>query len=295
MFEGSTVAIVTPFTDDGSAVDFNKFDELIERQIEGGTATILPCGTTGESPTLSHEEQEEVIAHTVKRVNGRVKVVAGTGSNSTAEALRLSKFAAHAGVDGLLIVTPYYNKPTPEGQYRHFKAVADAVDIPIVLYNVPGRTGTKIAPETIARLYNDVENITHVKEACGCVDQVSEILNLCDISVLSGDDALTLPMMSVGGRGVISVVANIVPAEMAALTGAMLKGDMEKAQKQHYKLLSLSKAMFTETNPISVKTALKLMGICNGVLRMPLCEMQPENEAKLAAVMKDFGLEVKGT
>jgi len=292
MFSGSFVALVTPFTDDGSEVDYAKLDELIERQIANGTHGIVPCGTTGESPTISHEEQERIVARTIETVNGRVPVIAGSGSNNTAEALRLSRFAAKEGADALLVVTPYYNKPTQEGLFRHYRAVAEAVDVPVVVYNVPGRTGTKIEPETIARMYNEIENVKAVKEACGSVDQVSAIRNLCDVAVLSGDDALTLPMMSVGGSGVISVVANVAPADMAALCNAWHAGDPAEAMRLHYKLLPLSKGMFFETNPISVKTALRLIGIVNGVLRLPLCPMSAANEARLRTVLEAYGLEM---
>jgi 4-hydroxy-tetrahydrodipicolinate synthase len=293
MFSGSIVAIATPFTDDGSAVDFEKLDELIERQVAGGTGGIVPAGCTGEAATLSHTEQEEVIARTVKAANGRVKVIAGTGSNSTGEAVRLTKSAADAGADGALVITPYYNKPTPEGQFRHYKAVAEAADIPVMLYNVPGRTGTKISPETIARIHGEVENVTSVKEACGSVDQVSAILSLCDITVMSGDDSLTLPMMSVGATGVVSVAANVVPDVVSAMVRAWQEGRPEEARKLHYKLMPLFKAFFIETNPMPVKTTLRMMGLLNGVCRMPLCEMTPGGEAKLKAVLLEYGLDLK--
>jgi 4-hydroxy-tetrahydrodipicolinate synthase len=292
MFKGAITAIVTPFTDDASAVDFDRFDELIERQIAAGIHGILPCGCTGEAATLTHEEQEEVIAHAIKTVNGRVKVIPGTGSNSTAEALRLSKFAADAGADGVLVITPYYNKPTPEGQVRHYTAIAEAIDIPVMAYNVPGRTGTKILPETVARMRRENQRIACIKEACGSVDQVSAILAQSDITVLSGDDSLTLPMMSVGATGVVSVIANLVPEKMVELTEAWLGGKCEQARRVHYEILPLCKAMFIETNPMCCKTALRMMGLGNGVLRMPLCEMTADGEAKLRQALLDYGLQL---
>ncbi|MFH0910865.1 MAG: 4-hydroxy-tetrahydrodipicolinate synthase [Planctomycetota bacterium] len=290
MFTGSIVALVTPFTDDGRAVDFDKLDELIERQIAAGTQGILPCGCTGEAATCSHDEQEAVIERTVKTVNRRVKVIAGTGSNNTAEAIRLTRFAADAGADGALVITPYYNKPTPEGQFLHYKAIAEAASIPLMLYNVPGRTGTKMLPETIARLYKEIPSVLAVKEACGSVDQVSAILHLCDITVLSGDDSLTLPMMAVGATGVVSVVANVVPEEVVAMTNAWHAGDTEEARRIHYQILPLCKAMFLETNPMPVKTTLQMMGLLNGVLRLPLCAMTETGTAGLRKALLDYGL-----
>jgi 4-hydroxy-tetrahydrodipicolinate synthase len=290
MFKGSMVALLTPFTDDGSAVDMGKLDELIERQIEAGTHAILPCGCTGEAATLSHEEQEQVIERTIKTVNGRVKVVAGTGSNNTAEAVRLSRFAAEAGADALLIITPYYNKPTPEGQFRHYQAIAEAAGVPVMLYNVPGRTGTKMLPETIARMYREIEHVDAIKEACGSVNQVSDILGLCDIPVMSGDDAMALPMMAVGGTGVVSVIANLIPGEMVSLTEAALAGNFEEARRIHYKILPLCRAMFIETNPMPVKTATRMMGLTNGLLRSPLCEMTEAGERKLRDALQAYGL-----
>jgi 4-hydroxy-tetrahydrodipicolinate synthase len=294
MFSGSIVALATPFTDDGAKVDFDKLDELIERQIAAGTSGIVPCGCTGEAATLTHDEQEAVICHTIKTVDHRVQVIAGTGSNNTTEAVRLSRAAGEAGADGVLVITPYYNKPTPEGQFRHYKAVAEAAGVPVMLYNVPGRTGTKIAPETIARIYDEVENVTSVKEACGSVDQVSAIRSLCDITVLSGDDSLTLPMLSVGAMGVVSVVANVVPGEMAGMVAAWHDGRPQDAMALHYKMMPLFKAMFIESNPMPVKTTLKMMGLLNGVLRMPLCEMTDGGASALRAVLDKYGLPLKG-
>lgn len=292
MFSGSIVAVTTPFTDDASAVDYAKLDELIEWHIESGTSGIVPCGCTGEAATLSHEEQEEVIRHTIKKVDGRIKVIAGTGSNNTAEAVRLSKVAGEAGADGVLVITPYYNKPTAEGQFRHYKMIADAAKVPVMLYNVPGRTGTKMEAETIARMFNEVENITSIKEACGSVDQVSAIRNLCDITVMSGDDSLTLPMMSVGATGIVSVAANILPAEVAEMVNLWEKGDAKGAMAMHYRLLPIFKILFIETNPITVKTAMKLIGKGNGVVRMPLCEITKAGEEKLRKALIDFGFKI---
>lgn len=287
MFSGSLVAIVTPFKN--GEVDFQKMKELVEFHVKNGTSGIVPCGTTGESATLSFEEHERVVSEVVGMVAGRIKVVAGAGSNNTKEALQLTQHAKKAGADGALLITPYYNKPTPEGLYRHYKLIAEAVDIPIVVYNVPSRTGISVSPETVARLA-EIKNIVAIKEASGSIDQVTNILQLCDITVLSGDDSLTLPMMAVGAKGVISVVANVVPADTAALTRHCLEGNFEAAKKCHHKLFPLCKGMFIETNPIPVKTALKLMGKINGEMRLPLCEMTNEHEKQLAGILKDYGL-----
>lgn len=287
MFKGSLVALVTPFKN--GEVDYKKLKELVEFHITHGTNGIVPCGTTGESATLSIEEHERVIAEVVSIVAGRIPVLAGAGSNNTVEALRLTRHAKKVGASGALLITPYYNKPTPEGLYRHYKLIAEEVDIPIVIYNVPSRTGISILPETVEKLAQ-IKNIVGIKEASGSIDQVTQILQLCNITVLSGDDSLTLPMMSVGAKGVISVVANVVPADTVALTKYCLEGNYEAARKVHYKLFSLSKGMFIETNPIPVKTALKLLGRINGEMRLPLCEMTKENEHKLAGILKSYGL-----
>lgn len=286
MFQGSFVALVTPFKN--GEIDEEKLRELVEFQIEQGTSGILPCGCTGEAATLTHEEQKRVIKIVIEAVNKRVAVLAGTGSNSTVEAYHLTQYAKEAGADAALVITPYYNKPTPEGQFRHYAKLAE-LGIPIILYNVPSRTGISMLPETIARL-SKIENIVAIKEASGSLEQVTKILSLCDITVLSGDDSLTLPMMSIGGKGVISVAANIVPSEVAAMTAAFLDGSLQKAKDLHYKLFPLCKAMFIETNPIPVKTAMKLLGRLNGELRLPLCEIQPENEKKLKRALEEYGL-----
>ncbi len=290
MFAGSNVAIVTPFIRDGSEVDYAKLKELIEWHIESGTDGILPTGCTGEAATLSHEEQKAVIKFSVETIAGRVKVIPGTGSNNTKEAVELSCFAKEVGADGVLVISPYYNKPTPEGQFQHYKAIAEAADLPIMLYNVPGRTGIKMSADTIARIYNEIENVVCIKEACGSVDQVTEILQRCDIEVLSGDDMLTLPMAAVGAKGVVSVIANILPAEVKALCDAVLAGDFATAKDLHYKLIEIARTMFVETNPIPVKTALELMGKMEFSVRMPLTKAQPGTVECLKTVLKKYNL-----
>ncbi|MDD2680410.1 MAG: 4-hydroxy-tetrahydrodipicolinate synthase [Candidatus Omnitrophica bacterium] len=294
MFKGSIVAIVTPFSTQGakSMVDEKKLKELIEFQIKNGSSGIVPCGTTGESATLSFEEHERVIEITVAQVKKRVPVIAGTGSNSTAEAIMLTRHAAKAGADASLQVSPYYNRPTQKGLYEHFKAVADAVDIPLILYNIASRTGVNIEPETIAKLAADCKNIVGVKEASGNLEQMSRIKALCpaNFELISGDDGLTLPVLSIGGIGVISVVANIAPLDVANLVSEFGKGNVKKAQELHYKLLPLVKAMFIETNPIPVKTALGLLGMCEPDLRLPMCAMSPDNLEKLKKALHNYGL-----
>lgn len=290
MFKGSIVAIVTPFHN--GKVDEKKLRELIDFQIKNGTSGIVPCGTTGESATLTFDEHEKVIEVTIDQVNKRVPVIAGTGSNSTEEAIMLTKQAASAGADASLQVSPYYNRPTQGGLYRHFKAIAQSVKIPIILYNIAGRTGINIEPETIANLARDCKNIVAVKEASGSLDQMSRIKALCPPSfqLISGDDSLTLPVLSIGGIGIISVVANIVPADVADLVSAFGKGNIKKAQSLHYKLLPLIKAVFVETNPIPIKTAMGLLGMCEPDLRLPMCEMSADNLGKLKKALKDYGL-----
>ncbi len=287
MFEGCLVALVAPFKN--GEIDYEKLRELVDWQLEQGTNGIVPCGTTGESPTLSHEEHQEVIKAVIERVAGRVPVVAGTGSNNTAEALRLTQFAAKIGADAALMITPYYNKPEPEGMYEHFKTVAEAVDIPIILYNVPGRTGRSITPETVARLA-EIPNVVGIKEASLSVDQAVDILRRCDITMLSGEDSMTLPLMAVGAKGVISVVANIIPKDMIAMIQAFNAGDMERAMAMNQKMFPLCKAVFIETNPIPIKTAMKLMDMMNGELRLPLSPMTAAHEAQLSKVLADYGL-----
>lgn len=290
MFKGSIVAIVTPFKD--GRIDEKSLKDLIEFQIKNGTNGIVPCGTTGESPTLSTEEHHRVVELCVQCVKGRVPVIAGTGSNSTAEAVELTKHAAKAGADGALVVTPYYNRPTQEGVYRHFKSVADSVDIPIIVYNIAGRTACNIETPTLARMAHDCKNIIGVKEASGSLDQMMAVKLACpqNFLLLSGDDALTLPLLSIGGKGVISVVANIIPNETARVVKLFEEGKVEEARQLHLKILPLIKAMFIETNPICVKTALGLLGLCSADLRLPLCEMTPANMEKLKTTLKDYGL-----
>jgi len=289
MFSGSIVALVTPFKD--GAVDEAKIKELVEFHIENGTDGIVPCGTTGESPTLSHTEHERVVDITLEAVAGRIPVIAGTGSNATSEALSLTKHAKKAGADGSLQITPYYNRPTQKGLYEHYMKLADAVDIPMIVYNVPSRTGTDILPETLAKLAEH-ENIVGIKDATGLLKRVSQVVSMCgkDFCVLSGDDVVTLPIMSVGGKGVISVVANIAPADVAAMCKAILAGKWEKARQLHYKILPLSIDLFIETNPIPVKTAMMLMGMLNGKMRLPLASMTEDNLATLKATLKSCGL-----
>ena len=287
MFTGSIVALVTPFKD--GLVDYDKLSELVEYHIENGTQGILPCGTTGESPTLTFDEHEKVVSHVVEKVNGRIPVIAGTGSNNTSEAIKLTKYAKQEGADGALIITPYYNKPTQEGLYKHYKAILDEVDIPIIIYNVPSRTGVSISPDTVARLC-EMKNVVAIKEASGDIDQTSQILSLCDITVLSGDDSLTLPIMSVGGKGVISVLANILPREVSEMVSKFGSGKVEESQKLHKRLFPVCRSMFIETNPIPVKTAMKLLGRLNGEMRLPLCEMSSENEKKLLKTLEHYGL-----
>lgn len=280
---GVYTALVTPFNRNGE-VDFGLMGELLEQQIAGGVDGVVPVGTTGESPTLTPEEHMKVIEETVKRANGRCKVMAGTGANCAAEAIHLTKHAKEIGADCTLQVTPYYNKPTQEGLYRHFSTVADC-GLPVVLYNVPGRTGTAIAAETIARLASH-PNVLAVKEAGGSVERVSEILNLCNIDIMCGDDSLTLPMMSVGAKGVISVASNIIPAEMKQLTDLCLAGNFADALLVHRKFYKLFKTLFIESNPIPVKAAMAMLGKIDEVYRLPLCEMQSGNREKLQKVLE---------
>lgn len=289
MFQGAIVAIVTPFRN--GQVDEERLRELIEFQIAGGTDGIVPCGTTGESATLSHDEHDRVIEITIDAVKKRVPVIAGTGSNSTREALRLTRHAHECGADGALMVCPYYNRPGPEGLYQHFKAIAEAVPIPIIPYNIPGRTGVNMMPETVARLAR-IPNIVGIKEASGSLKQMSDIVRLCGegFAVLSGDDFFTLPLMAIGGKGVISVASNVAPADMAALVDAAAAGDMAQARTLHHKLTPLIDALFVETNPVPVKAALKLMGRIDDEVRLPLSRLSDANLEKLRGVMKAYGL-----
>ncbi|MDD4908667.1 MAG: 4-hydroxy-tetrahydrodipicolinate synthase [Candidatus Omnitrophica bacterium] len=292
MFKGSIVAIVTPFSKKTGKADEKKLKELIQWHIKEGSDGIVPCGTTGESATLSWAEHERVVEIAIDVAKGKIPVIAGTGSNSTDEAIMLTQQAAKAGADASLQVSPYYNRPTQKGLYEHFKAIADSVDIPIILYNIASRTGVNIEPDTIARLAKDCKNIVGVKEASGNLDQMSRIKALCpaEFDLISGDDSLTLPVMALGGTGIISVVANIVPRDIKHMVTAFEKGNLKEAQKMHYKLLPLFKACFLETNPIPVKTAMGLMKLCEPDLRLPMCSMSDENLEKLKKAMRDYGL-----
>lgn len=289
MFTGAMVALITPFSE--GEIDFETFEELIEFQIENGIDAIVPVGTTGESPTLSHAEQKEVMERSVKVAAGQVPVIVGAGSNSTAEAIDLTAFAKKAGADATLQVCPYYNKPTQEGFFQHFKAIAEEVDLPIILYNIPGRCGgTGMTAETIARL-SMLENIVGIKEATGSLDQASSIADLCDLTIISGDDSLTLPLASVGAKGVISVVANIVPADVKAMTDLILEGDFVSARKWHQKLFKLSKNLLSlATNPIPIKAAMAMLDMSSEELRLPMVPMDQNGKAILRKALKDYGL-----
>lgn len=288
IFKGSIVALITPFRKNGS-IDHGLVRELVEWHIASGTNAIVPCATTGESPTLSHDEHDEVIATVVKAVNKRIPVLAGCGSNCTEESLRLIKHAESVGADGALVITPYYNKPTQEGMLAHFENLANATKLPIVIYNVPGRTGVNIKPETVAKLAK-IENIVGIKEASGNIDQASEIMGMTDLDVLSGEDSLNFPLMAMGAVGVISVVANVVPNLVAQLADAALKGDMEEGRRLHKLLFPLSKALFAETNPCPVKAAMAMLGKCENVLRLPLVPVRKETEELVRKALADLGV-----
>ncbi|MFQ3676256.1 MAG: 4-hydroxy-tetrahydrodipicolinate synthase, partial [Endomicrobiia bacterium] len=286
MFKGSIVALVTPFKN--GELDKEKLRELVEWHIANKTDGILPCGTTGESPTLSYEEHNEVIKIVVEQVRGRVPVIGGTGSNSTRETLELSQYAKDVGCDGILLVVPYYNKPTQNGLYEHYKIVAEKIDIPIIVYNIPGRTGVNLEPSTFVKICKTSKNFVGIKEASGSIEQVSQIYNglkeenLEDrVYILSGDDSMTYPMMTLGGKGVISVLANILPVKTHLLTELALKGDFVEARELHYELYELMKSLFIETNPIPVKFAMEMMGLCSSEVRSPMSKMSKQNEEKL--------------
>jgi 4-hydroxy-tetrahydrodipicolinate synthase len=289
MFKGAFTAIVTPFKN--GQFDEAAYRELIEFQVKEGIHGIVPCGTTGESPTLSHAEHKRVVETCIDQVKKRVVVIAGSGSNNTAEAVELTKHAQEAGADAALMITPYYNKPTQEGLFQHYKTVASQTKIPIVVYNVPGRTSLNLLPETMARLAG-IPHIVGLKDATGDLKQGCKTLELCGdkITVLSGDDFTTFPLLCVGGQGVISVVSNVAPGDMAGMSNAFFAGDLAKARALHYKMWPLTEAMFFETNPVPVKTALKLMGKITGQVRQPLCLMSAANEEKLRQVMQKYGL-----
>ena len=287
-FAGVSVAIVTPFKD--GKLDVDKLREQIDFQVEAGVTAVVPVGTTGESPTLSHPEHEQVISETIQIAAGRVKVMAGTGSNSTAEAISLTQWAAKEGADASLQVAPYYNKPTQEGFYQHYKAIAEAVDIPVCVYNIPGRTGKNIEPETIARIA-ECKNVTMVKEATGSLDQASQVMALTDLTLLSGDDSLTLPLMSIGGEGVVSVVGNLVPQDMIRLVNAFAAGDVATAQQAHAKLFPLCRDLLSiATNPIPVKAAMAELGRDSGELRLPMTPLNEDQLELLRATLNKYGL-----
>jgi 4-hydroxy-tetrahydrodipicolinate synthase len=289
-FQGSFVAMVTPFRN--GKVDEAKLRELVEFHVTHGTDGIIPCGTTGESPTLSHDEHKRVVETVVEAARGRVRVVAGTGSNSTSEAIDLTKHAERAGANGALVVNPYYNKPTQEGLYRHYRAVAESVAIPIVAYNIQSRTAVNVETETLARLARDVRNVVGVKEASGSLDQMSQVILACgpDFSVLSGDDNITLPLLAIGGSGVISVIANILPRETSDMVHAALDGDWKRARELHYRLFPLARAAFLETNPIPIKEAMAMAGMIEPEFRLPMCRMSDANREKLRAILKAYAL-----
>ncbi|MDB4986999.1 MAG: 4-hydroxy-tetrahydrodipicolinate synthase [Myxococcaceae bacterium] len=289
MFEGTYTALITPFRD--GEVDYPALAKLIERQVEGGVDGLVPCGSTGESATLSHDEHERVIDFTLEKANKRVKVIAGSGSNSTRETIRLTRFAADHGADGALLIAPYYNKPTQDGLFAHYAAVAEAVDIPQVLYNIPGRCAVNIAPETLARLAR-IDNIVGVKEASGSLDQISRVVELCgpDFNVIAGDDNLTLPIMALGGKGSIAVTSNLLPKRYAELVRQASAGDFAKARKVHFELAPIIRALFTETNPIGIKAALALTGACSDETRLPLTKMTEGNRDALKRALEIAGV-----
>ncbi|MDR3111187.1 MAG: 4-hydroxy-tetrahydrodipicolinate synthase [Planctomycetaceae bacterium] len=288
-FSGMSVAIITPFRN--GAVDYAALQQQIQFQIDAGSTAVVPAGTTGESPTLSVDEHKKVLQAVVEAAGGKIKVMAGTGANSTEEAVSLTSFAKSIGADAALLVAPYYNKPAQEGFYQHYKAIAVAVDLPLCIYNIPGRTGKNIEPSTIIRLANDFRNITMVKEATGLMDQTSAIIAKTDLTVLSGDDSLTLPLLSLGARGVVSVVGNFVPKDMIALCKAVDNKDYETAKKLHYKLYPLCRDMLSlSTNPIPVKAAMKLLGRDTGELRLPMTPLDASDEAKLRTTLTEYGV-----
>ena len=289
-FQGSFVAMVTPFRN--GKVDEAKLRELVEFHVTHGTDGLIPCGTTGESPTLNHDEHHRVVEIVIEAARGRIRVIAGTGSNSTAEAIDMTKHAERAGAAGALVVNPYYNKPTQEGLYRHFRAIAESVEIPVLLYNIQSRTAINVETDTLARLARDVKNIVGVKEASGSLDQMSQVIAACgpDFSVLSGDDNITLPLLAIGGSGVVSVIANIVPRETAELVHAALDGDWKRARELHYRLFPLARAAFLETNPIPIKEAMAMAGMLEPEFRLPMCRMSDANREKLRAILKPYGL-----
>ncbi|HJC04582.1 MAG TPA: 4-hydroxy-tetrahydrodipicolinate synthase [Candidatus Enterocloster excrementipullorum] len=291
VFEGAGVALITPFKDNGE-INYEKLEEILEEQIAGGTDAIVACGTTGEASTMTHEEHLDVIRFACEKVKGRIPVVAGTGSNCTETAVYLSQEAERLGADGVLVVSPYYNKATQKGLYRHFAAVAESIKIPVILYNIPGRTGVNIAPETIAKLCENVENIVGVKEASGNFSAIAQLMNLTDgrIDLYSGNDDQIVPMLALGGKGVISVLSNIAPRQTHAICEAFFAGDVKESARLQLAAIPLIEALFCEVNPIPVKAAMNLMGKETGPLRMPLTEMEPQNQERLKAAMEAYGI-----
>jgi 4-hydroxy-tetrahydrodipicolinate synthase len=291
IFKGAGVAIVTPFHEDGS-VNYEAFAQLVEEQIAGGTDAIIVCGTTGEASTLTHEEHLDVIRYCVEKVNGRIPVIAGTGSNCTETAVYLSTEAEKYGADALLLVTPYYNKATQKGLYEHFKTVADSVKLPIILYNVPGRTGCNIQPQTAVKLCTEVENIVGIKEASGNISQVTKLMSLANgkVDLYSGNDDQVVPLLALGGKGVISVLSNVAPRQTHEICQKFFDGDVEGSAQAQLDAIDLCDALFCEVNPIPVKTALNMMGKNVGPLRMPLCEMEPQNAERLRKALQDYGV-----
>ena len=289
-FQGSFVALVTPFHE--GRVDEAKLRELVEFHVTHGTDGIIPCGTTGESPTLSHDEHKRVVEIVVESAGRRLPVIAGTGSNSTAEAIDLTRHAERAGAAGVLVVNPYYNKPTQEGLYRHFRAVAESVALPILLYNIQSRTAINVETATLARLVRDCRNIAGVKEASGSLDQMSQVIAACgpNFSVLSGDDNITLALLAIGGHGVVSVIANIVPRETADMVHAALEGDFKRARELHYRLFPLARAAFLETNPIPIKEAMAMAGMLEPEFRLPMCRMSDANRETLRSILRQYAL-----
>ncbi|MGB0768955.1 MAG: 4-hydroxy-tetrahydrodipicolinate synthase [Phycisphaeraceae bacterium] len=287
---GAYTALITPFNNEATQVDYARLKANVAHQIEQGITGVVPVGTTGESPTVSHDEHNQIITAVVEAAEGKVQVIAGTGSNNTAEALATTQHAKDVGADAALMVNPYYNKPTQEGLYRHFMTIADAVGLPIVLYNIPGRTNVTMSPDTVARLYQH-DMIVAIKEATGSLDIASEIASRCDIPIISGDDSLTLPLMSIGGKGVISVLSNLLPAKVAALVAAALKDDLPAARDLHHELFHLCKGLLTlSTNPIPIKAAMKMTGIDSGAVRLPLTELDADQATQLEALLKQTGV-----
>ena len=289
-FQGSLVAMVTPFR--AGKIDEAKVRELVDFHVQGGTDAIIPCGTTGESPTLTHDEHHRMIDLVVDAANKRIPVVPGTGSNCTAEAISLTRHAERAGASAVLVVNPYYNKPTQEGLYQHFRAVAESTTLPVILYNIQGRTAVNVETATLGRLVRDCQNIVGVKEASGSLDQQSQVILETGpyFSVLSGDDNIPLPLLAIGGRGVVSVIANIVPRETADMVHAALDGDWKRARDLHYKLFPLARAAFLETNPIPIKEAMAMAGMIEPEFRLPMCRMGEANREKLRGILRAYGL-----